>query len=320
VVTQGLSGQDFQLVSSNCTGSFTQGNTCTATVTFSPQAPGLRLGALELINGTIVGSQQLYGIGEGAVAALTPVAPTIEDTGSYSLSGPIGVAVDQAGDVFIADTANARVVEVAANGNASTVGVNLGGPQAVAIDGAGNLFIADPILAAVVEVPYGCTQLSCQVTVPNTFNLVTQSGVAIDGAGDLFISDDSDAKVVEVPANGGPQVLVYAPNISQTPPPSPAGLAADAAGDLFIADAGLKEVIEIPAGCTTSACQTTIGTGWSFPDSVSLDAAGDVYVADTDLLAVIEVPVGCTNAGCRSVWRTTPHPQWVRVLILSAQR
>jgi len=55
-------------------------------------------------------------------------------------------------------------------------------------------------------------------------------------------------------------------------------LGTDAAGDLFIGDFGLKTVAEVPAGCTSSSCWKTIGTGWQEPDSVSVDAAGDVFV------------------------------------------
>src|ERR1035438_5807940 len=60
-----------------------------------------------------------------------------------------GVAVDGAGDVFIADSSNNRVVEVPYLGN-GTYGtqtdvprLGLHGPQGVAVDGAGDVFIAD---------------------------------------------------------------------------------------------------------------------------------------------------------------------------------
>ena len=60
------------------------------------------------------------------------------------LLGPDGVAVDGAGDVFIVDTGNHRVVEVPAGGGAqTTVGTGLSYPQGVAVDGAGDVFIVD---------------------------------------------------------------------------------------------------------------------------------------------------------------------------------
>ena len=71
------------------------------------------------------------------------------------LSLPTGVAVDGAGDVFIADSYNSRAVEVPAGGGAqTTVGSGLNLPYGVAVDGAGDVFIADSGHNRVVEVPY----------------------------------------------------------------------------------------------------------------------------------------------------------------------
>jgi DNA-binding beta-propeller fold protein YncE len=46
-----------------------------------------------------------------------------------------------------------------------SVGFGLSQPYGVAVDGAGNVFIADTGNGRVVEVPSGCTQQSCQTTV-----------------------------------------------------------------------------------------------------------------------------------------------------------
>jgi sugar lactone lactonase YvrE len=63
------------------------------------------------------------------------------------------LAVDAAGDVFIADDRHNRVVEVPAGGGAQfTVGSGLNYPTGVAVDGAGDIFIADTHNNQVVEV------------------------------------------------------------------------------------------------------------------------------------------------------------------------
>ena len=49
-----------------------------------------------------------------------PAGGGAQTTVGTGLSGPYGVAVDGAGDVFIADTGNNRVVEVPAAGGAQT--------------------------------------------------------------------------------------------------------------------------------------------------------------------------------------------------------
>ncbi len=296
VVTQGTANLDFTLgTGSTCTGTVSSGGTCTVNVKFAPISPGLRMGAVQLFDssGTLLVSTPIYGDGQGPVVAFGLGSQTTVNTGSFTLNSPKGVAVDAAGNIFISDNNNQRVVKVPANGTPTTVGFNLQYPQGLAVDGAGNLFIADNNLNEVVEVPAGCTSSSCQVIVGSGMN--SQLGVAVDGAGDVFISSFNGHDVVEVPANGQPQFTVYSPGVSS----NPIGLAVDAAGDLFIADFGLNQVVKIPVGCTSSNCQTTVGTGWDLPEAVAVDAAGDVFVAQEVAPYVVEVPAGCGSSSCQ---------------------
>ena len=305
VVTQGAAGLDFQQGSGNtCTGAISAGSSCTVNVTFAPIAPGLRLGAVELFDniGNLLATQPIYGIGQGPAVAFSPLTSFVQYTGQYSLNGPKGVAVDAAGDIFISDTGDGRVVEVEANGSGyQTVGTGLGSPRGLAVDGAGDLFIADSGLNEVVEVPAGCTTSACQSVAYNPAPHPSPVGVAVDGMGDLFVADNP-LGVVEIPAgcaNSLCQITVGS-GWSQ-----PAGLTVDAAGDLFVADPGIPAVVEVPVGCTSNSCQITVGSGWSQPESVAVDAAGDVIVTDAGLNAVVEVPAGCTVTSCRITLAST---------------
>jgi hypothetical protein len=122
------------------------------------------------------------------------------------LSQPKGVALDGAGDLFIADSGLGHVVEVPAGGGPqTTVGSGLSQPSGVAVDAAGNVFIADAGLGQVVEVPAGGGP---QTTVGS--GLSQPKGVALDGSGDVFIADELNNRVVEV-QRSQPPTLSFAP-------------------------------------------------------------------------------------------------------------
>jgi sugar lactone lactonase YvrE len=278
VYTQGASNLDFALSSSGCIGTQSAGSTCTVNVTFTPLAPGLRMGAVQLTDnlGNLLVTTMVRGQGQGPAIAFGPGGQiTVPASG---LVNPYCVAVDGKGDVFVSDPGNQRVVEVPAGGGPQiTVGSGLIGPFGLAVDGAGDVFITDIGLNQVVVVPAGGGP---QTTVGS--GLSSPYGVTVDGAGDVFIADSGNSRVVEVPAGGGPQTTVGSGLY-------PYGVAVDGAGDIFIADrpAGDNRVVEIPIG---GGPQITVVSGLYNPSGVAVDGAGDVFVADFDYSRVLEVP------------------------------
>ncbi len=132
-----------------------------------------------------------YAALDGSAQSVTVSSTSVSFAGAQTtvsasgLNRTFGVAVDGAGDVFIADTINNRVVKVPAGGGAqTTVGTGLNYPSSVAVDGAGDVFIGDQSNNRVVEVPAGG---GAQFTVGT--GLSAPFGVAVDGAGDVFIAD-----------------------------------------------------------------------------------------------------------------------------------
>jgi hypothetical protein len=101
------------------TKTYTTATNCTVNVTFTPKAAGLRMGAVVFFSGanntgTVLANVPVYGVGTGAQIAYGPgtaiaISPTVNGEG---LNNPTYLAVDGAGDLFIADTFNNRVVEV----------------------------------------------------------------------------------------------------------------------------------------------------------------------------------------------------------------
>ena len=283
VLTQGESSPDFTLTDvADDPNDWNE----TVTVTFTPVAPGVRMGAVQLLdaNGNVLTTTMIRGLGEGPAVAFGPATQTAITVNG--LNSPFGVALDGAGNVFIADSGNNRVVEVRPDGGAQVaVGTGLSNPSGVALDGAGNVFIADEGNSRVVEVPAGCITDTCQVTVGSGLSNVF--GVTVDGAGNVFIADSGNSRVVKVPAGGngvyGPQTTVGIGLFA------PRNVAVDGAGNVFIADSGNNRVVEVPAG---GGAQTTVGIGLNTPTGVAVDGAGNVFIADSGNNRLVRVGGG----------------------------
>ena len=294
VLTTGFTNLDFQEQADNLHANeckeqtYTDEEMCSVSVEFSPLAPGLRMGAVQLLDSSnhIVAGSLLYGIGQ---------APSIAFQGTHNgiLAGGdpyfAGVAVDAAGNLFATDTEGGLVLKAPAgcmdNSCFAVAARGLGKPSGVAVDGAGDLFVVDQFSSRVVEITPSGTQATVFIE-----GLALAGGVALDGAGDIFVTDEAHDRVVEIPANGEPQTTVG--NGLRLP----SGVAVDSAGNIFISDTGNDRVVKVPVD---GGAQTTVASRLSSPQGVAIDAAGDIFVGGSG--SAVEIPAGCVAEACQSV-------------------
>jgi len=217
---------------------------------------------------------------------------TMNTGGSITLSSPAGVIVDSAGNVYVADTGNNRIVEVSALGVASVLTINgltpvLSSPSGIAIDGSGNLYIADTGNSRVVKVD---TLGNGTVISTGGVTLSSPKGVALDQAGDIFIGDTGNSRIVEVTSGGAAAALTITVSSGSPTLSSPKGLAVSVSGKLFIADSGNNRVVSVAAGSATGVVVSILGgVTLNSPSSVQVDGIGNVVIADTGNNRIAEV-------------------------------
>ena len=255
-----------------------------------------------------------------------------DGTGSAAqFGGPSGVAVDSAGNVFVADTFNHTIRKVTSAGVVTTLagsagawGINDGmgsaarffHPYGVAVDSSGNVLVADTGNWAIRKV----TSAGVVTTLAGSAALLTfPQGLAVDSAGNVFVacSGGGGNTILKVTSAGVVTTLAGRAAQSGTNDGTgsaarfnnPGGVAVDSAGNVFVADTDNDTIREV----TSAGMVTTIGglagvSGgvdgigssaiFASPSGIALDSAGTLYVADPDNNRVIKgtLSVGNTNA------------------------
>ncbi len=229
---------------------------------------------------------------------------------------PSGIAFDQAGILYIADTGNHRVRKIAPDGVITTVAgtgevglrliegmaseTDLNQPRGVAVDAQGNVYFTDSgnhrvcritnggILSTVAGT--GMVGSSGDGGPANEARLNSPTGIAIDAAGNIFISDTGNRRVRRVDALTGAITTVFSESQGLQ---SPAGLAMDASDNLYVADkvSGGRVYRVTPAG----AFSVHAGSGSPnaspdrvpatqfallLPNELSFDSAGNLYIIE----------------------------------------
>ena len=286
------SGQ-YAVSAATCSAStaYTAGQSCTETVAFTPTTPGMSKAALSAgTSSSVLGTVYLGGVGVGAGLTIDP--GTTASFGS-GFKAPKAVAIDAAGDVFIADSSAGKVYEYAAGSStAVSIGSGLSAPQGVAVDGAGNVYIADTGNSRIVEVPMinGALSSSSQTALATTLAstaLKSPAGVTVNAVGDLFIADTGNNRIVYVPFTTSLNTSAATALVSSLS--SPLATAVDAAGDLYVANTGEGQIYKVVAPFAQGE-QELVANGFGNPSGLAVDASGSLFVADSGNDELLRIP------------------------------
>lgn len=247
-----------------------------------------------------------------------PVAAIIE-----GISGPSGMTVDGAGNIYVANTIGNNVTEYHYDGSGPVArySLDLFGPVDVAVDSKGTVSVANYYNFAwsIVEFPAGSTTPSLEFR--DTPGSAYSIGLAVNPQDDLYVSYQNFYSL--------PSVYKYPPDskngVVVLPSPSPVpnacqgqarcligGLLIDKSGNLVVADGTLPGVSVFPPGKKTPS-KVLAKTGW--PQSlVFASDESEIFVTDTKHDAVDEYTypggtlVDTIKSGLKSVYGVAVSP------------
>jgi uncharacterized protein (TIGR03437 family) len=263
---------------------------------------------------TAVGTGSIGFSGDNGPATSAQLAPV------PGAENGMGIAVDGAGNLYIADTGNYRVRVVASGLITTIVGTGsygfggdggeaikaqLANPVSVAVDVYGNVFVADgnrvrEVIAGIINTVAGTTTAGSSGDNAQAVNayLNGPSGIGVDSYGDLFIADTGNSRIRQVvngvitnvagdgvPGYSGDNGLPAAAELN-----FPSGVAVDSGGDVYIADYANRrlrvvdgEIIVTAAGGGSLVGDKGLATNaqLSSPQGLAVDTTGDVYIADS---------------------------------------
>jgi sugar lactone lactonase YvrE len=198
------------------------------------------------------------------------------------LNNPGGVAVDSAGNVYVGDVGNGRVMELAAGSSSATplAFTGLGKPGGVAVDAARTVYVSDVANRRVLKVQVGSSSpIELQAG-----GLTSPDAIAVDRVDNLYIIDGS-ARVLKLAAGSNSTMPLPFTGLS-----SASGVAVDSKDAVYVTDGGNNQVLRLAAD-TNSATPLPF-TGLNNPKGIAVDGAGNVYVTDTGNNRVLKLAGG----------------------------
>jgi sugar lactone lactonase YvrE len=238
----------------------------------------------------------------------TACAGSADGTGSAArFYNPQGVAVDSAGNVYVADALNNTIRKVTPDGVVTTLAGKAGkpgkldgtnsaarfnAPDAVAVDTRGNIFVADAGNSSIRKLePVGTNWVAS--TLDSGYEFLYPEGLAVDANDNVYVAQaglwagggsSEYGAILKIYPNG---VVTNVVGIGG----APSGVALDGAGNIYVANQAEDTISRVSAAgkVTILAGQKNVSGGadgtngsalFNNPYSLAMDGAGNLYVGD----------------------------------------
>jgi trimeric autotransporter adhesin len=323
-LTKGAPNLDYAITTggSCATGTaYTEGQTCTVNLVFTPAYAGQRDGAVVLLDasGDVLGTTYLWGMGHGPQVVFNPAPPSQAPT--YYKNPSSGLALDGAGDSFVLNNTTANIYEFVWNGagyNSATVADDIGPYEtdglmpsditSMVIDSAGNLIVGgftfhpDNVISVLLLTGAG---YGVPIRLNNSVFSSVADQIAIDRQGNVFYTDGNAGRVVEVPRTSGGYGQATA--VSFPGSDSPEGVAVDANENLYVLAGSTIYMLPWTGSSFGTATNISITGAPIDASNLAVDGSGDLYFTACFTSAecsgneyqVFEIPYNGTGFGAQ---------------------
>ncbi len=271
------------------TSGFTSATPCSTlfTATGTSTSETMLAAAHAIVTHPAINVSTIYGV--LALSASTPYQPALSMAPAdltlalnFSPSGanfnyPIALAIDAAGNVWVANFSGSTLTELNSNGgligNFNPTGANFDGPEAVAIDAAGDVWVPNFSGNTV-------TELNSSGGLVGNFSptgpFSEPFAAAVDAAGNVWVPSFGNS-IVELNSNGG---LIGNFNPSGANFDGPNAVAIDAAGDVWAPNLNGNTMTELNSSGGLVGDFDPAGAKFDTPTGVAIDASGNVWVSN----------------------------------------
>jgi len=250
--------------------------------TFGTGSPGYSEPAGIVFYGT---SGYVLNAGNGKVYKFT--AGAYQST-IVTVAGATGIAIDAAGDIYLADPGAGKVYEYNNAGTTLIQTITETTPEAVAVDASGNIYILDNGGGGNRKlVEYSSTGTPIGTLVTGLGN--SAIGLSVDASGNIYIGDTGTGNVTVYNSSGTLLTTVTGGN-------DPQGMVVDSKGNLYVSDFGNYTVTKYPPAGGYYITSGTLPAGLSFNS-----ATGTFSGTPTATFATTTLTVTAYNAAGTAV-------------------